>query len=1216
MKTIIAIFILLLILGKDDDSKTKIAEEKSFSKALSLGSSNGEIGTGSATTGQGEESNFFAPLERSAFHPDSRYTDSKDNAVASTKPAMEMRVLPEADQSISGFLPYMWTTLVESGGPNVSRGTYITKKITEIAEKEEINMERMGRRSRPTRMELEHPDAKKPQIRIQERKRIQGSKRGTHQRWERHQRRSGEEWSQRRTTMESATHAEYASKAIASDIGTKHRGSAIETVDGGVEEVENGAATGAPGHGAGSADGRCQEPDQSTAFSSGPIGQFPRSPQGVQSSTSTTTSWVGRIFGSVSGKVARLYRGLSKTRSRATGEDQGSPGCGTTKHRTFPRMPVCDRSGDRPEGEGNGRGQRRGHGDDHVDQGGRNHDQDGRTDARDEEANQCRPQRFEKAKDRTTRCTKWTRSAILGWTAAAFSTGRCVSLSQIACQSPRALAWLHPVAMQKDFVTTWEAQEQAADLAWECGYSLSLGVRRNGSDEVKQRSERRQPTFHNDIEIYFYEEKISGYVTIPEEALRQMDHKPWGMIQTPEINHKPGDEEGWTGAAEWIPTIPTRGIGAIAARIIQELDRRDDEELDSLMDQVDAEDQPPREGSDRSVVSYAFMEEDQGMRRLQVHRGQAQWQQRVKRQWRDVFGDEPITIKIIEPQPQSEEEEALHVMVYMEDLNPACILVDIKDGGGLLRRGLQYHQNPVTGFEVLAHQHIDPQRWNDALFRRNGRIWRGWDRVRHQHGWYWSILLEDATQPEEDEENSLMQRVVRGEAASSSCAGPITLHLFHFRADYRPAVLKSGDIIEEVVNEAWHLPGHGPQAIRQLHDVISPPNFAKERDSVIIVELNKDEESKYQPDEVLCLIQVVFASGSADTSSDIDVFRTLWTPATASRTDILYHFRVAEQCQRRYGVRCEIKVNHVPWREQDSIIRHFENGDFVKIVVFPAPGDDAAVTRHAFCQHESHQRNRRVLQSSTSESADGQAESLEEDESERTERSRSRGRNTSEEEEDSDDAPILLQLNTREQTGRESWKVSKSHVLDRWCTSDRKVSTDIQVQVPQSREISSLDELIKTNWTSSERIQRSLDLEVDGAALQALREECENMQIVHLLPDQAFEELTPVAKAWHKTCETDQKSPSTIYIYVDGSAMGGPSLDEQYKAAAFAVVMYGEDRASKSRSFEGWAGGQVQANPDHAGYNGATKVDAINAERGQIGADGAMGAMSQQPPMV
>ena len=64
--------------------------------------------------------------------------------------------------------------------------------------------------------------------------------------------------------------------------------------------------------------------------------------------------------------------------------------------------------------------------------------------------------------------------------------------------------------------------------------------------------------------------------------------------------------------------------------------------------------------------------------------------------------------------------------------------------------------------------------------------------------------------------------------------------------------------------------------------------------------------------------------------------------------------------------------------------------------------------------------------------------------------------------------------------------------------------------------------------------------------------------------------------------------------------MGGPSLEEQYKAAAFAVVMYGEDEATKSRSFQGWAGGQVEVNPESEGYNGATKVDAINAERSAI----------------
>ena len=1163
MKTIAAVLVLFLLLGKDDDAKAQIAEEKSFGKALLVGSPNGKTGARGATFGQSEEGNFLAPFERPALHPGNRHTDSKHYAVASTEPAVEMRVLPETDQSISRFLPYMWTALDEGGGSNVSRRTYIAKKITEIAEKEEINMDRMGRRTRPTRVELKQPDAQKPQSRIQERKRIQRTERGNHQGWEGQQGRRREEWIQGRTTMDSASYAEYASEAIAGDIGTKFRGSAIEAVDDSAEEIEDGVATGTPRFGPGSADGRCQEPDQSASLSSSSTRQLEKSPQGIQSSASPIASNVGGIFGNVSGKMARLYRRLSQTGSRATSQDQGSPRCSTTEHRTFPRMPVSNRCGIGNERQGTGRSQRRGHRDGHVDKSGRDYDQDVRTDARDEEANQCGPQRFEKAKDRPTR-TRWASATILGWTAAVFSTGRCVSLSQIAYQSPQALAWLHPVAMQKDFVTTWEAQEQAADLAWECGYSLDLGVRRNGNGDVSKRDKRdkkQRISFHNDIEIYFYEEMISGHITVPEEILRQMDQKPWGMSATSEATFKPGDDDGEIGAVEWIPTVPTRGIGAIAARIVQDLDHQGDQqgesELDAEIETSRDANQLHRDSQGHGIVSYAFREGDQGARRLQMQRGRVQWQQRIKRQWQDVFGNEPITIKIIEPQPSSEFEEDLHVMVYAEDLNPACILVDIKDGSGLLHRGLQYHQSPVTGFEVLANKQVEPHRWDGALFRRNGRIWRGWDRVRHQHGWYWSILLEDEEPQEDEEESSLMQRVIRGEATSSSCEGQVTLHLFHRRADYRPAVLRSGGSIEEVVNEAWRLPGHGPQAIRQLHDVLYPPNFVNERDSVIIVELNADEESKFQPDEVLCLLQIVFASGSADTSGDIDVFRTLWTPTTASRQDILYHFRVAEQCQRRYGVRCEIKVNQVMWREQDSIIKHFENGDFVKIVIYPAPGDDAAVTRQVFCRQEMHQRNRRVLQSSSSDSEEGHEESQEEAESERTERSRSRGRNQSEEEDD--DAPTLIQLNQREHTRRESWKILKSHVFDRWCTSDWTVSTDLDV--PQSRKTISLEELIETDWTPSGSIKRSLVLDVDGEALQDFQKECEQTKIIKLLPEVAFDELTPVAKAWHKTCETGQNEPSTIYIYVDGSAMGGPSLDEQYKAAAFAVVMYGEDES-------------------------------------------------------
>ena len=100
--------------------------------------------------------------------------------------------------------------------------------------------------------------------------------------------------------MESTTYAEHASKDIAGNSGTEYRGPAIETVDGGAEEIEDGVATGTPRDGSSSADGRCQEPDQSATFSSSPTGQLAKSPQGVQSSTGPTASNGGRNFLEVS----------------------------------------------------------------------------------------------------------------------------------------------------------------------------------------------------------------------------------------------------------------------------------------------------------------------------------------------------------------------------------------------------------------------------------------------------------------------------------------------------------------------------------------------------------------------------------------------------------------------------------------------------------------------------------------------------------------------------------------------------------------------------------------------------------------------------------------------------------------------------------------------------------------------------------------------------
>ena len=101
-------------------------------------------------------------------------------------------------------------------------------------------------------------------------------------------------------------------------------------------------------------------------------------------------------------------------------------------------------------------------------------------------------------------------------------------------------------------------------------------MRRNGNDAVNKKNKKQRLSFKNDIELYFYEEEISGHITIPEEAIRQMDQKPWGLIEPSEVNCKPGDEDGWIGAAGMgHQQSLLEGLGAIAARIIQELDHRD-----------------------------------------------------------------------------------------------------------------------------------------------------------------------------------------------------------------------------------------------------------------------------------------------------------------------------------------------------------------------------------------------------------------------------------------------------------------------------------------------------------------------------------------------------------------------------------------------------------------------------------------------------------------
>ena len=120
---------------------------------------------------------------------------ARDYAVASTEPAVEMRVLSEADQSISGFLSYMWTALVESGGSNVSRENLHRQEDHRDRREEGDLHGANGKTIEINKSGARIPKCPKaPEAGSKKGKGFKGQKGEPHQGWEGQQRRRDEEW--------------------------------------------------------------------------------------------------------------------------------------------------------------------------------------------------------------------------------------------------------------------------------------------------------------------------------------------------------------------------------------------------------------------------------------------------------------------------------------------------------------------------------------------------------------------------------------------------------------------------------------------------------------------------------------------------------------------------------------------------------------------------------------------------------------------------------------------------------------------------------------------------------------------------------------------------------------------------------------------------------------------------------------------------------------
>ena len=277
------------------------------------------------------------------------------------------------------------------------------------------------------------------------------------------------------------------------------------------------------------------------------------------------------------------------------------------------------------------------------------------------------------------------------------------------------------------------------------------------------------------------------------------------------------------------------------------------------------------------------------------------------------------------------------------------------------------------------------------------------------------IYVDALLQPVQDtgpdhidhEEFGLMQRPV-----PSQSDGPITHDFFHLENEHFHIDIATEDLpnIETIVENDRQLPTTGPSSIRGFHWVANPPRIGDGTSTVYILELRGDAESRLMNDDALCLCQLTIEQPGprGDVSTRI---RVLWAPHVASRERIMFHLRAADLCRE---MTCRLYVNYIAWNEQDSILRHFRDGDFIHLKVTVAQGESVAATRCDFQSYETTERQRRVFTNDSSSHGTDDSDDLQSDSG----RSRSRPGRSSEPEEGSnppeeeDEEHSLLQLPT------------------------------------------------------------------------------------------------------------------------------------------------------------------------------------------------------------
>ena len=200
------------------------------------------------------------------------------------------------------------------------------------------------------------------------------------------------------------------------------------------------------------------------------------------------------------------------------------------------------------------------------------------------------------------------------------------------------------------------------------------------------------------------------------------------------------------------------------------------------------------------------------------------------------------------------------------------------------------------------------------------------------------------------------------QSGTPSSVSPATtqVHVFSRFSGYADFKASNSQPLGDQLTNTWNLPGYGPRSLLELHFVANPPQFVtRRRGQAYIAEVRGDVDDKQNSDDVLTLTHIKFDRDDQD--ENVNKFRVLWTPKKMSRARTLMFLRIYDVCNDM--AQCRLYCNGIPWRDNDDVTKHFENGDFIYIHI--------KTDRIQWCdlqRAEQRERDRRILGSTSSSS--------------------------------------------------------------------------------------------------------------------------------------------------------------------------------------------------------------------------------------------------------